>query len=171
MLVAFTKWVLALMLLVQPKAPWSATYEKTAEAIARVSLDKPLFAGKSGPAETAVVLVATAWFESTFKPDAVGDQGRSFCLFQIERTNHKQLGVTKEQLLADPYACTLAAREMMRISFNVCKGRPREELLGHYASGGDSCAGLAASRNRMLKAKWMLAKMPAPADADVTAAR
>ena len=39
---------LALMLHLEPTAPWKDTYVRSAESIARVAREKPLFAGREG---------------------------------------------------------------------------------------------------------------------------
>lgn len=172
-----TAWILNLILTLQPSAPWSETYGRTAEAIARVSEASPVFAGEDGPARTAAMLVALAWFESSFRPDAAGDcdrkqpngmcapggRPRSFCLFQIGESNFAALGVTREQVQTDVDVCADAAIRMVRISFQVCRARPLEDRLGHYASGGSSCDGVAASRNRIRKGMWLFRSTPPPA--------
>lgn len=150
-------WVLFAMSSIQPKAPWIDTYPKTADAIAKVSIDEPLFDGDDGPRRTAALFVSVAWFESTFNPKAEGDKGQSVCLFQIGVSNLKALGTTRQEILEDVEVCTRAARRMMKISFNVCRRRPFEEWLGHYASGGNTCGGLKESRHRVEKAKWIFA--------------
>lgn len=164
------KWVLAMMIATQPEAPWRATYEATAEAIVAEASSRPLPFPKDAEERTAALLVSTAWFESTFKPDAEGDHDklpdgrkgtpRSFCLFQIGSSNFAALGVTREQILTDVPTCVRAAGAMMRVSFSVCRGRPAEELLGHYASGGASCAGVRESRHRWRKGAWLFAHVP-----------
>src|SRR4029078_2466352 len=62
-------WVVGLMVALEPSAPWRGTYEKTAEAIARVSESDPLFEDK-GEERTAAMLVALAWYDSRFKSNA-----------------------------------------------------------------------------------------------------
>ena len=52
-------WVVGLLAALEPTAPWSSTYEKTAEAIARVSESEPLFdVDDRGEERTATLLVA-----------------------------------------------------------------------------------------------------------------
>lgn len=164
---ALIAWVLAAMTQAQPpaKTPWADTYATTAEALATVAEEEPLFDGKDGARRTASWFVSVAWFESTFKPDAVGDKGQSVCLFQIGVSNLKGLGVTKNELLTDVAACTRAARRMMKASIGVCSKRPLEDWLGQYAAGGDSCGGpegqgLRESRHRVRKAIWLFSNIP-----------
>jgi len=167
------KWVLASMTRAQPTAPWQATYRQTAEIFAKVATDSPLFRGVDGPKKTAAWFVSTAWFESRFDPKAVGDCRKrdkagkcislpnSLCMFQVGISNLPYLGLTKDQILESTEVCTRAARKMMKISFGVCRGRPSDEWLGHYASGGGVCGGLRESRHRVNKAKWLFTNVKA----------
>lgn len=164
------EWVLLLMLKGQPApVPWRSTYEGTAEAIARASDASPLFEGEHGPAKTAAVLVATAIAESALKPDAVGDNGTSFCLLQVNQSNFASLGVTRARVQEDVGTCVSAALRLMHGSFRVCRGRPLLERLGHYASGGPTCGGLAASRSRMGRALQLFERHPPPSDWEAAA--
>jgi hypothetical protein len=164
------------MLLVQPAAtPWSETYAATADAIATAAIASPLPGlGSEAVERTAAVMVAVALFESHFQQDAEGDcvdkrpdgmckrgaRARSFCAFQINESNFAALGTTRAQIQSDINTCAAAALRMMHVSFGVCRTRPLEERLGHYASGGSTCGGLAASRARMGKALWIVRKSP-----------
>lgn len=175
-LAAFKAWVLALFLLAQPTAPWSATYEASADTIARAALASPVFGGADGPAKTAAMLVSLGWFEGALKPDAAGDcherradgtckagaTPHSWCMMQVHESNFAALGVTRDQIVGDFDACVDAALRMVRISMGVCRGRPVDDLLGQYASGGGECGGLVQSKHRMRKAFWLLRTRPAP---------
>ncbi len=140
------------MLALQPASPWRATYETTANAIAEtVAREEPLFAGDLGRERTAALLVALAWHESTFRPDAVGDHGRSRGLFQVQGRG----------ALSDPQDAVKAALGMLRASFDACRARPLKERAAWYASG--SCdRGLRESRHRMQLAEWIFRKFPPP---------
>ncbi len=170
-------WVLALMLKAQPHAPWSNTYESTAEAIAKAAEMYPSFGGDDGPARTAAWLVSLGFFEGALKQDAVGDchekndKGmclpgavpHSFCMFQINETNHQYLGVTKNDLLTDINVCAQSAAKLMQQSFRMCKASPLEERLRWYAGGGPVCtenedAGR-KSRHRALKGVWLFSNV------------
>ena len=136
-----SSWILVLMIGLQPSAPWADTYATTANAIAKAAEAEPLFAGEDGPARTAALLVATGWFESRFRPDAIGDHGRSHGVFQASRVP-----------VADVDAQVAQALAMMRGSFATCHGRKAEDWLAQYASGGSTCTnvgGLIASRHRV----------------------
>lgn len=158
------EWILALITeTADPAATWKDTYPSTARAIEQVARERPLFSGVDGTQRTAALLVAVSWFESRHNPRAIGDKGQSLCAFQIGKSNLKALKITEEQILSDILTCTRAAVQMMKVSFGVCRENPIEEKLGHYASGGQTCAGLRESRNRMLKAQWLFRHRPPPA--------
>jgi hypothetical protein len=144
-------WVLGLMLATQPTAPWSDTYAATAEAIADEANAHPL---AGGPAHTAALLVAVAWYESTFKPDASGDctdggssvacsapraVPHSFCLMQIHESNLRGLGTTRAEVMTDVRACVRAGLRMITESLRVCRSAPARERLRWYAGGGPVC--------------------------------
>jgi hypothetical protein len=149
-------WVLAMMLACFPKAapsaPWASSYPVTAKAIADVvQSSEPLYAGSEGRERTAALLVSLAWFESTFKPGAVGDKGASHGLYQVQGRGD----------LSDPYDATRAALGMLRASFRVCRTRPASEWLGWYGAGGEGCdRGLRESRHRFQKAQWLFLHVP-----------
>lgn len=144
-------WIISLMLLLQPQAPWKANYESTAVGILEGAKAEPLFQGESGLRRTVALDVALAWFESRFDPSAVGDNGRSRGLYQVQYVGDV------EPVLQQ----TIRANQMIKESFRVCRYKPFEERLGWYASGGNGCSnagGLKASRHRVLKAKWLEGK-------------
>lgn len=159
-----THWIYALMVWLAPSAPWSSTYWATASAIDRVAHDSPLYETDDGIERTAAELVAVAYFESRFDPEAVFTDrgGDSLGLEQINTSNLARLGLTRAEAL-EPEANLRAAVRLMRASHRTCRGHPREELLGHYASGGPTCtvaAGLVASRHRMRLAEAILRERP-----------
>jgi len=150
-------WVLSLMVLLQPRAPWLATFHDTAAAVADVVLvEQPLFEGAHGRERTAALLVSVAWFESTFRPDALGDHGQAHGLYQVH--DHGEL--------ADAREATRTALALMRQSFRACRALPMEERLAWYAAGGaDGCtseAGRRASRHRVSLGMRLFAKHPPP---------
>ena len=62
-----------------------------------------------------------------------------------------------------PSVAASVAVEMVAKSHRVCAGRPYEEQLGWYASGGPGCSvpeGLEASRNRLRLAERLLEARP-----------
>lgn len=168
-------YVLKLMIAAQANAPWRSTYESTASAIADAANANPLpFPGDNASAQTAAMLVATARFESAFKPDAEGDfdkradgtrgEPNSFCLLQVGKSNFGFLGVTREQMQSDVATCVRAGLRMMHVSFTVCRGRPIEERLNQYTTGGGACVQPTHDEggHRVRLALWLYRRVPLP---------
>ena len=185
-------WALATMWkLVPQKAPWSDTFASSAVTLTDVALDvakhDPLFPRSKTKLDSArrtlALLLAIGYFESTFKPNAEGDcftktgersvsvsgkckdgsSARSVCMFQLGTSNLGDLGVTTQAIQNDLRLCAESAIKMIRISFGVCRGRPDDDGLAHYAAGGTSCGGPAGegvmlSRHRMAKAKQIYSR-------------
>jgi hypothetical protein len=130
-------WVLSLMVILQPAAPWRDTYPATAEAIGRVATESPLYEGEDAPVRTAALLVSLAWHESRFNVGA-RDQtgGHAIGLYQIEPSNiPKDL---RALVLRDPLVATRQARILIAMSFRICKGKEKPPL-AWYAKGGNGC--------------------------------
>lgn len=155
-----TAWLLSLMILLQPVAPWRSTFETTAQAIDKaVAQEVSLFPGAHGRERTAVLLVSLAWFESRFDTKATGDHGAAHGLYQ--QHDHGKL--------EDPFEATIMAFQQIRISMRACRSRPMEEMLGWYAAGGKDCnRGLKESRHRVLKSVWLIKNHPFPANDIIT---
>jgi hypothetical protein len=152
-----TSWILSLMVLLQPTAPWSETYASTAAAIDQVVAEEPsLFTDDhEGRAKTAAVLVALAWFESNFKPNASSAHGKLRGLYQV--------GGHGDQ--SDPVKATRIALEMMRESFQKCRARPIPDRLAFYTGGNcraPSADALEKSRARVGKGLWLAKHHPPP---------
>lgn len=137
MVIPYYAWTLAIMTHLQPPAetPWADTYPETAYAIVDAAVDEPMFPGPDGIERTIAFDLSVAWFESRFRPDALGDGGASVGLFQIAKTF-----APAETLLAPPSAAHLAQRLFLQ-SFRICRsaGRARAEGLAWYADGGVGC--------------------------------
>ena len=156
-------WILKLMQLLMPRAPYMDTYAATAAAIDKVAHEAPLYEGEDAVVETAVDLVALSYYESRFDPKAVDKKKTSYGLTQIDGSNLKRLGIAKKEQLFDPETNLRAALTLMRISYRLCRYRPREERLANYASGGPTCSvpeGLIESRRRLKLAAALLRKHP-----------
>jgi hypothetical protein len=150
-------WVVSLLVALEPNAPWRATYEKTAEAIAKVAESDPLFTEK-GEQRTAALLVAIAWYESRLKPNAKSSNGQWYCLYQVDK---RHLGGEPDKALNDAEVCTRAAVKIIKSSLAKCGKRPLEEQLAVFMSG--SCEkGVAESRYRMFLANKLLKEHPFP---------
>ena len=151
-------WILIAMIALQPRAAWRESYAETAQAIADVAEESPLFDGATGRAKTAALLVSLARFESNFQPGAVGDHGKSRGLFQVQ--GHGTLD--------EPHDAARAAVAELRASLRVCRKRPLEERLAFYAGGGpaphdaDGCPvnddAVKKSRHRVALALWIFSK-------------
>lgn len=113
-------------------------HAELAGAVARVvEAEAPLFKGDDDRRRTAALVVAVAFRESSLRIDAVGDQGRSFCAFQIHQTS----GGTRE-LLTDAGACSRKGFSMLRTSIRVCPDAP----VAWYAAGPRGCESDTARR-------------------------
>lgn len=153
-----TAWIVGLLTALEPGAPWSDTYAATAEAIAHAAESDPLFAEEDhGSERTATILVSLAWYESHFKPDARSKDGKTLCLYQVERSSLPD----PKKALTDPDMCTKAAMKILHRSFEQCKKRPLEERMALYMSGQCDRGG-PESRYRMYLAKKLLKDHPAP---------
>jgi hypothetical protein len=160
-------WVVGLMSALEPSAPYSNTFEKTAEAIARVAESEPLFpVEEKGEERTATLLVSIAWYESRLRQNAKSSNGKWFCLYQLGRNYLPDA----EKSLTDPEMCTRAAVKVLRQSIQVCKSRAPDERLAFYMSGHCDRGGV-ESRYRMFLAKKLLKEhpMPEPAGGSSTA--
>lgn len=149
MILAF---LLAAMALLAP----GRDHARLAGAIDRVvDAEPPLFRDDADKRRTAAYLVAIAFRESSLRTDAIGDKGRSFCSFQIHRTNGGS-----QALVDDVDACVRKAFTMLRESARVCPAFP----LAHYAEGGTgACTSARAqriSRDRMAVAARLLRDVP-----------
>lgn len=149
-------WVMSLLVALEPSAPWRTTYEKTAEAIAKVAESEPVFEEK-GEQRTAALLVAIAWYESRLKPNAKSANGQWLCLYQVDRRHLPE----PQKALEDPEVCSRAAVKIIKGSIAKCGKKPLEEQLAVFMSG--SCdKGLAESRYRMFLANKLLKEHPFP---------
>jgi hypothetical protein len=152
-------WVAALLAALEPSAPWSGTYDKTAEAIARAAESDPVYpVDEQGEARTAALLVAVAWYESRFKPDAVSKDRRAYCLYQLDKSYLPE----PAKALADPHLCTRTALSLLRRSLETCRARSPDDRLAFYVSGHCDRGG-PESRYRTFLAKKLLKEHPMPA--------
>jgi len=127
--------VLSLMLKLEPNGPHFNSYGEISEAIALASCNDPLFPNRPDGAErTAAILTALAWHESRFHPNIIGDQGRSFGLWQIQPPTAK----IDASLLLLPRNAAFIAIDLIRQSMMHCRARPWGERLSWYAASA-SC--------------------------------
>src|SRR5580692_4684109 len=179
-------WCLTIMTFLVPRAPWTDSFPRGAEAFVTAAERDPLFKGPHGVERTIDYELSVAWFESKYDPSAKGDRGASLGLFQVTTGTAKpyqgQAHATRalwgdtfdpwapvaEELLEPEAAAPIAIR-LMRVSFWICRGRPKDEALGWYAAGGLGCRGVRESRHRVNKALWIARTYPAPVAVDVVA--
>jgi hypothetical protein len=137
----------------QPNAKWKPTYSATAEAIAKVATEAPLYEGAQKEVRTAALFVAISYYESRFRNDARGGKGRWLCLMQVARENLPPGGAA--QVLSSPDSCLRAALPMLQRSFKECASRPEVDRLGAFAAS--TCEkGAEASRGRVYMARLLL---------------
>jgi hypothetical protein len=156
-------WILSLMQLLVPHAPYADTFPATAAAIEKVAHESPLYDGDDGVVRTVAELVSLSFHESHFDPRAVDKTGQSFGLTQIDLSNLGTLGLKSVEQLFDAETNLRGALKLMQISHRLCRQRPLEDGLANYASGGGTCSvpeGLIASRRRMKLAMALLKKHP-----------
>jgi len=131
-----------------PREETTERYESIARDVAEVALDPneaPLFGGPQGRAQTALVLMSIANFESGgfrrdvdlgMGPRGRGDSGRSWCLMQINvgegKTTERWTG---RELVEDRRRCFRAGLERIRQSFALCEGMPLLDRLSGYTRG------------------------------------
>jgi hypothetical protein len=131
-----------------------------AQAIAKaVDESPPIFPDDADRRRTAALAVAVAFRESSFNPHAVGDNGASFCAFQIHVTSKGS-----RALLANPDHCAQAGLALLRASYNHCPSHP----VATFAAGPSACTIPLAqriSRDRVRLGEELLASVKAPATA------
>lgn len=119
--------------------PQQRDFGEISEAIAIGATQDPVFPEiEEGSRLTAAMLVALAWHESNFRRSVVGDQGRSFGLYQIQPGFHK----VEVKLLTVPRSATLIAIDLIRRSVQWCmkNNRPWTHALAFYAASSDAGA-------------------------------
>ena len=139
-----------------PDVPWADTYDMTAEKIAKASAADPIL---GDTLRTAATMVVMGWYESRFKPDAVGDHGTSFGMWQAKTSTVKMVGCSKEDLF-DPDKSAECTLKLLHLSFSACRRRPVNERLAQYAYGLDCDHRLGLSRFRMGAVSRLVKKIP-----------
>lgn len=195
-IVTLKAWILSTMLALEPSSPYKETFDSTASVFAQSAINSPLFCTKqpdgscaftdNDKKKTAALYISIGWFEGAFQQDAKGDCDKkkpdgtcvkgatphSFCMFQVNDSNLKGLGTTRDEILKDFSKCVAAGNQMLRSSFHVCAARPLTGRLRWYAAGGPDCATKATaaqeadvakkSEHRMNKAVWIYDHYPFP---------
>ncbi|MDB4992890.1 MAG: uncharacterized protein JWM74_322 [Myxococcaceae bacterium] len=143
-------WLLTAMIAWNPPAQHregekAATerYTSMANDIAAVALDaeeSPLFEGPQGRPQTALLIAATASFESSYRKDVdtgqtKGDSGRSWCMLQVQVFGKTAEKWTGDELIQDRKKCVRAGLHKMKESFTMCKALPLIDRLSAYTCG------------------------------------
>lgn len=101
---------------------------------------------------TAKLLVTWSFFESGWKPDAVGDGKdgvpKSYGIMQVQNPGRFVTGATNEKVLADPVLGYRVALAVLRQAIKACGGV--REGLGLYATG-KHCGGASALVDKRMK--------------------
>ena len=194
--VTLKAWILSTMLALEPSSPYKETFDTTAAVACAERDQQPALRTKqpdgacsftdSDKKKTAALYISIGWFEGAFQQDAKGDCDKkkpdgtcvkgsnphSFCMFQVNESNLKGLGTTKDEILKDFSKCVAAGNQMLRSSFHVCAARPLTGRLRWYAAGGPDCATKAnaakeadvarKSEHRVNKAVWIYDHYPFP---------
>jgi hypothetical protein len=167
---AMLAWVPLYAQTAESKEEALARYESIANDAAAVAFDdqeSPIFGGPSGRAQTALLMLSIASYESSYRKavddgEGRGDHGRSFCLMQIRVGD----GITREgwtgtDLIAERTRCFRAALHILHGSFNACHRLPMEDRMSAYATG--RCfENAAVSRSRIGRAQRWWMNHPAP---------
>ncbi len=114
-------------------------FGEIASSIAIASTQDPLFPEiEEGSEMTAAMLVALAWHESRFRRSAVGDQGRSLGLYQIQPTTHR----IDSKVLMLPRTASFVAIGLLKKSIRWCflHHKPWRHMMAWYAASSDEGA-------------------------------
>ncbi len=167
---AMLAWVPLYAQTTELKTDALSRYESIARDAATVAFDdqeSPLFSGPHGRAQTALLMLSIASYESSYRKavdegTGRGDHGRSFCLMQIRvGEGMTREGWTGQDLVAERTRCFRAALHILHGSFNICHGLPVEDRMSAYATG--RCfENAAVSRSRIGRARTWWLNHPAP---------
>lgn len=123
--------VMSMLYALVPSGPHVPAYGEIAHAMTIASNNDPLFPHHEAGAEATVcILIAIARTESDFHPNAVGDNGQSLGLYQIQPPTANVDG----KLLLVPINASHIAIDLVRTSFRECADRPWFERLAWYIS-------------------------------------
>jgi hypothetical protein len=141
---AMTSWVPLHAQVSESAEDSAARYQSIAQDAVSVAFDEseqPLFWGPEARAETALLLLSIASFESAYRKGVdegtvLGDHGHSYCLMQIrvgDRTTGE--GWSGPDLVADRTRCFRSALHILHGSFGVCHNLPILDRMSAYATG------------------------------------
>jgi len=178
-------WLLSIMLSASPPgksrhpveaiesaAQGKARYAAIARAIAQVSLDpkeQPLYQGEQARAQTAALLLAISFHESTWRRDvdlgtgpAARGGGRYWCMMQIAVDKGKTAeGWTGTQLVQNRQRCFRTGLHILQRGKRFCDKQRGGSFINHYASGYCDRGGQAVAQRLRTYRRW-LRKHPVP---------
>jgi hypothetical protein len=116
--------------------PYSPHHGEVSEAIAQAANSDPLFPSRQdGCLRTAAILIAIAWYGSRFQPTLVGDNGKSFGLYQIQPPSANALGkLVTTNMLTNVRDASLVAIDLIRQSMVEDGNKSWEERLSWFCS-------------------------------------
>lgn len=128
--------IMKVLYALEPNSPYVPDFGEISEGIAIAASQDPLFPSRpDGSAWTASILLALAKKESNFHKTVIGDNGRSFGLYQIQPPTANALGrPISINMLTNPRDASYVAIDLIRESMRNCAKRPFEERLSWYAS-------------------------------------
>lgn len=188
-------WLVSLMLSMQPSLPVGSEpyetlsqreqrYSSIVEDVLTVTYDpeeRPLVSGPRGRLESALIVLASAYDETRWRPGVetleghaalarhgLVDGGRSYCMMQVHLgpRGKTREGWTGADLLDDRTKCIRAGYHVMQRAFGACWRLPKLERLAAYVSGGCDI-GRERSRSRLAMAQRWMQRAPSIADAEL----
>lgn len=127
--------ILLILALCQVLAPNVNAWDYATGTAFAIENAPPLYDRDEYKHKTAAIMVAVGYRESTFKTDAIGDNGNALCSYQLWNT--------ERDVLTDSRKCATIALERLRESMRICGSR---NPLGIYASGPRGCESQKAKR-------------------------
>jgi len=152
-----SKWIFSVMLAIAPPSErkgieseeqMKVRYEQIANDMEEViNSSEPIFSGEDNNIKLAALITSISFFESGFHKmvdngKIRGDNGKSWCLMQINIGNSNVLIGTDEMkkwsgkdLVSDRKKCFKAGIEAIRNSLNKCSYLKEKDKLSAYTSG------------------------------------
>jgi hypothetical protein len=151
--------IMAMLYQLESHSPHVPKFGEIARSIEEASNHDPLFPDHvSGSEATAAILVSLAWFETRFHANLIGDNGRSFGLYQIQPPTAK----VEAGILLVPATASKVAVDLIRTSFIKCDHLPWPARLSWYIAskgcGSPHPVVVKKSMDRLLMAQSLFRK-------------